>query len=328
MSDHKSQSIFLLYGENTYSSSEKLKFWQNGFIAKYGEDSLEVIDGKTMNSQQFSTNIEAMPFLSEKRMTIIKNFLSQGKEDNQKLIAKHLSKTPDSNIIIFYETHTPDKRTTLFKTLSKLGKIEYFPELSPIEINKWVLNKAKSKNINIDFRNANYLGQNCEPDLWVLANELEKLKLYSNGTPVTKEMIDEICTASLSSSVFKLTDSIAQKDIKESLKIFKILAESGEDPIKIFFMIVRHFRILIQVHEMISKGESPLTITKRLKQHPFVIQKTSAQSRNFKQEKIEKIYAQLLKIDTEVKTGIIKSYKGDNREFELAIEKLIIDCCH
>ncbi|MEK7086110.1 MAG: hypothetical protein AAB953_03810, partial [Patescibacteria group bacterium] len=89
----------------------------------------------------------------------------------------------------------------------------------------------------------------------------------------------------------------------------------------------RHFRILIQVHELINKGENSFTITKKLQQHPFVIQKTSYQEKNFSKEKLEKIYQQFLEIDTKVKTGIIKSYKTDEKEFELAIEKLIIDCC-
>ena len=327
MSTIKKQSVFLFYGQDTYSSSQKLKFWKNEFIKKYGENSLEQIEGKELNSQEFSTNIESMPFLSEKRMIIIKNFLNQGKEENQKLVAKNLNSSSDSNVIIFYEETTPDKRTTLYKTLSKIAKIELFPELSSLEINNWIIKRAKEQNINIDFRNANYLSQNCGPNLWILASELEKLKLYAGEQTVNKEMIDEICTASLTASIFKLTDSIAQKDSKSSLKTFKILAESGEDPIKTFFMIVRHFRILIQIHEMVSKGENSGTITKRLKQHPFVVQKVSSQSKNFQQEKIEEIYKELLKIDKGVKTGVIKSYKGDNREFELAIEKLIINCC-
>ena len=79
-------------------------------------------------------------------------------------------------------------------------------------------------------------------------------------------------------------------------------------------MIVRHFRILIQVHEMVNKGENSFSITKKLKQHPFVIQKTSAQSKNFNQKKLEEIYRNMLETDKNLKTGVIKYYGKDNKQ--------------
>lgn len=92
-------------------------------------------------------------------------------------------------------------------------------------------------------------------------------------------------------------------------------------------MIVRHFRILLQVNDLIEKHESPKTIEKKLKQHPFVIKKTSQQSRNFNNQTLEKIYQELLNIDIGTKTGKIKTYPANNNEFQLAIEQFIIHCC-
>lgn len=320
-------NIFLFYGEDGYSSLQKLKFWKQEFAKKYGEDSIEEIEGKTLNPADFTTNIQAVPFLSEKRLTIIKDFLSQSYPEEQKQVAEGLDKTIEECIIVFYENEMPDKRTSLFKKISQIGQLEEFFLLSPQELLKWILSEAKIKDIKINTEEAMYLSQHVGQDLWTVSNELEKLKLFANNALVSKEMIDAICIPSLTSSIFKLTDSIAQKDLKQSLKTFEILRESGEDLIRIFFMIARHFRILIQVHEMLEKKESSFSITKKLKQHPFVIQKTSSQSKNFNREKLEKIHKKLLEIDTKTKTGIIKSFKTDNREFELAVEQLIIDCC-
>ncbi len=328
------KTVYLFYGADRYSSSQKLKFWLDEFVKKHGENSLEIIDGEKLNPGKFSTNLEALPFLSEKRLVIVKNFLSEGKADQQKLIATAIEKTPDFCILVFYEEEMPEKINPLLKKIAKIGYLEEFKALSPNEISKWILDKAKQSEqneiipkIKIGFAAANYLSQYCGPELWTISNELEKLTFFANGQEITKEMIDTLCIPSLSSSIFKLTDNVAQKDTKESLKTFKILKESGEELTRIFFMLVRHFRILIQVHELINKGENSFTITKKLQQHPFVIQKTSYQAKNFSKEKLEKIYQQFLEIDTKVKTGIIKSYKTDEKEFELAIEKLIIDCC-
>ncbi len=327
MSTAEPNSIFLFYGEDSFSSSQKILLWKKEFIKKFGDDSIETIDGKSLNPSEFSTNIEAIPFLSEKRLIIVNDFLEKGKTDNQKQVADNLSKATDQCIILFHENKAPDKRTVLFKRISKLGKIEEFRTLTPPEVSKWITERAKKENIKIDFGTINYLSEHCGPSLWTISSELEKLKIYASGKEISKEMIDEVATQSLSSSIFKLTDSVAQKNVKESLKTFGILNESGEDLMMIFFMLVRHFRILLQVHEMLSKGEKPFSITKKLRQHPFVIQKTSNQSKNFNQRKLEEIYRMLLDIDIKVKTGKIKSYGANNKEFALAIEQLIINCC-
>ena len=321
------KTVYLFYGDDRFSLNQKLKFWQDEFIKKYGENALEIVYGEKLDTSDFATNLETLPFLSEKRLVVVKNFLDLGKDEEQKKIATAIENPPDFCLLIFQENEVPKKTNPIYKKIAKIGTLQEFKALTPSEISKWIVDKAKKENIKISFFTANYLSQQCGPELWSISNELEKLALFADNKEITKEMIDTLCIPSLSSSIFKLTDEVAQKNVKASLKTFGILKDSGEELNGIFFMLVRHFRILTQVQELVSKGEKAPEITKKLKQHPFVIQKTSVQARNFDQKKLISIYEEMLDIDTQVKTGIIKSYKGDNREFELAIEKFIINCC-
>lgn len=321
------KTVYLFYGDDRFSLNQKLKFWQDEFVKKYGENALEIVYGEKLDTSDFATNLETLPFLSEKRLVVVKNFLDLGKDEEQKKIATAIENTPDFCLLIFQENEVPKKTNPIYKKIAKIGTLQEFKALSPSEISKWIVDKAKKENIKISFFTANYLSQQCGPELWSISNELEKLALFADNKEITKEMIDTLCIPSLTSSIFKLTDEVAQKNVKASLKTFGILKDSGEELNGIFFMLVRHFRILTQVQELVSKGEKAPEITKKLKQHPFVIQKTSMQARNFDQKKLISIYEEMLDIDTKVKTGIIKSYKGDNREFELAIEKFIINCC-
>ncbi|MBT4917216.1 DNA polymerase III subunit delta [Candidatus Peregrinibacteria bacterium] len=322
------KTVFLFHGEDKYSSNEKLLRWKNEFMKKYGEESnIEVMDGKSIAPKDFISNIETLPFLCEKRLIIVKDIFKSKKTDNQKLIAEALDKTPDFCIVVFHENDSADKRTSLYKKIGKIGTVDEFKNLKPQEITNWILNRAKKDNINIDFKTANYLTEHCGNELWRVSKELEKLHHYAEDKQINSTMIEEFVTPALSSSVFKLTDCISSKKVDESLKVLQTLKNSGEELTMVFFMIVRHFRILIQVFDMISKGEHSNSITKRLKQHPFVIQKTTQQSRNFTLENLEKIYQELLQIDKKFKTGVIRIYQQDDREFQLAIEKFIINCC-
>lgn len=322
------KTIFLFCGEDTYSSHQKLIFWKSEFIRKYGEESnIEVFEGDKMDIAQFDTNIETMPFLSDKRLIIIKNFIAESEKAAQEKVAKALEKMPDFCIIVFHENGPAEKTSILYKKIKELGNIEEFNHLSPAEMTKWILSTAKKQFISMSNSTAGYLAIHCGSELWRVSNELEKLKVFAEDKEVTTHMIDELVTPALSASIFKLTDSIAVKNAPDSLRTLETLIDCGEELTMVFFMIVRHFRILIQVQDMAQKKEPQTSITKKLKQHPFVIQKTLSQCRNFNAKKLEEIYQKLLKIDTAFKTGRIKTYGEDNSEYKLAIEKFIVDCC-
>ena len=82
-------SIYLFYGEDSYSISKKIRFWTDQFEKKHGGDTnIETIEGSQLKPKEFGTNLQAMPFLAEKRLVIAKDFLSTAKTDDQKIIAE------------------------------------------------------------------------------------------------------------------------------------------------------------------------------------------------------------------------------------------------
>jgi len=324
-------NIYLFHGEDSYSSTAKINFWRREFIKKHEEINLEIIEGEKLDPKNFESNLETMPFLGEKRMIIVRNFLSLKKSEKttekQKHLAKHLEKIPDFCILIFQEQKDVDKRTSLYKKITQLGKVETFPTLTLNALTKWVLDQSKSRKISINYATSNYLSQHLGLNLWNISNELDKLEIFANGKEITEDMINKIVPPSLSTSIFKLTDAVAQRQLKESLKTFKALIDSQEDIIRIFFMLVRHFRLLIQTQDMLGKGEPTHSIQKSLKIHPFVMQNMQKQSKSFNLQQLERIYDHLLQIDAGTKTGKIKMTTSNTKEMQLAIEKFIIGCC-
>lgn len=322
------KTVFLLHGNDNYQSSQKLKIWQDQFVKKYGEDSnIDTYSGGKINISNFETDLRTTPFLSEKRMIIVKDFLSKGDKDDVKRITKLLDKTPDTCVLIFFESEKLSIASVAYKAINKVGKIDEFPALAQSQITNWIINKSKADGIKISYVTANYLTAHCGTNLWTISNELEKLKTFVQDKEITNEIIDELTTPSLEASIFKLTDCISEKRTQKSLDVLKILNDNGEDLTQTFFMIVRQFRILIQTKDLVDKNESMASIGKKIKQKPFVVQKAKTQIKNFTAEKLREIYEQLLQIDIGFKTGKIKIIKGDNRQYKLAIEKFIIDCC-
>ena len=89
---------------------------------------------------------------------------------------------------------------------------------------------------------------------------------------------------------------------KKAQKALHQLLEE-EEAFSIFGMIVRQFRLLLLAREVIDSGGQNLA--EALSVHPFVADKLSKQARGFTLEILEGVYRRLLRIDEDVKTGIM-----------------------
>ncbi len=320
-------NLFLFHGDNTYALQEKLNLWKKEFRKKYDDYNLETIEANELDLRSFIPNVLSTPLFADKRLIILKNFLASKKEEDKKTLAEKLDQIPETTVLVFQEETAPDKRLTLFKTLKKLATVEEFPVGDDNKTTSWLIQKAQKENLQISYSTAKYMLNMCGNNPWQLAQELNKLKSYIGDRELTPDDIDKLCTPSLSASIFQLTDQLSRKNLKSSLHSFKLLNDSGEDLGRTFFMLIRNFRIIIQVKDLVERGCSEKEIAGKLKQHPFVIQKGVQQSRNFTMQKLKEIYQDLLTLDTKVKTGIIKNQESDNKAYQLAIETFIIDCC-
>jgi len=62
--------------------------------------------------------------------------------------------------------------------------------------------------------------------------------------------------------------------------------------------------------------------------NPFVAMQAMRPARNFTFEKLKSIYKSILEIDTKLKTGKIKTTVGNQTNYLIEIEMLIIDICN
>ncbi len=317
------QNIYFFYGQDSFSAHEKLSHWRQEFEKKYGDLNFQIFDGENLTASNISEAFSTVPFLSEKKLIIVKDFLSDGGTEEQKKTGTLLESIPDYCLLVFIENKEPDARTTLFKTLTKLATVVKFPLLSPEQLVDWIQKRTSQKKGIIGKKEASYLAQKVGPDLWQLSLEIEKLNLYSGGRPFAEAMIDSLIVENISTSIFALTDAIAQKNSKKTLEILQRLIQGGEDLMQILYMIARHIRILIHISACLKEGFNQSEITAKLKEHPFTIQNGIKQSKNFDIPQLKKIYESLLSIDIKLKTGKIRISTEDQTELRLALEKSI-----
>lgn len=305
--------IILLYGENSYRSREKL----NQIIEKY-KDSDKTQSGlflfdEDFGLEKFHQAVTEQSFFSLKKLIVFKDiFSSKSQKDFKHNLESYLKAHQElfaskDIVIVFWEHASIKANDALFKYLTKKDspvKKQEFKGMSEAEIKKWIHGQLP-KSTKITQEAAQNLILYTNGDLWKIHNELHKIMSCKREGEITKEDVDFLVTGDTQITIFQVLDMVGQKRLKDALKGFKMLAEKGEDKIYLFSMMVYQFRNLIKMKSAAQGNVSFGALAKELKMHPFVVQKTLAQARNFSLDFLKTTYRDLLDFDVKIKTGKI-----------------------
>lgn len=329
--------IIFLYGEDTYRSREKLKELKEKFIEKADPsgNSVVVINGEATNMEKINEAVAAHSLFSRKRLIIIENIfnnkskelinqvaeyinkiLNAEKKDKKKSAGGDSTSDKEDNVIIFWDDISGEKmgRNKLYTCLSKAEFCQNFKPLSNTETVAWIREKAKTKGINIRQQAAVRLSSLFGSDLWQIGNEINKLANYKLGqtsqlikgqTEVIIEVndVDQLARGNYDENIFALTDAISNKNRNQALALFENEIAAGAAENYLMHMIIRQFRILVQIRQSLDLGHTSRKIISQLKLHPYVVQKTMSQVRNFSLPVLKNIFSRLVEVDQKLKTG-------------------------
>jgi DNA polymerase-3 subunit delta len=305
--------IFFLYGEDTFRSREKLKQIEEKFKkSDKSRINFVKIDGERLAWRQIEKEIAAPPFLHDKKLVVVENFLKKrGQKFEETVEYLREEKIPSGTVVVFWEEEMPDERTAIFKLLNKPKQAEKFNLLDPAKLNQWIAAAAESKAIKIDRQAAGLLAELVGPDLWQANGELDKLSAYCRKAgKIGVNEVRLLVRGKFDENIFSLTDAIAARNKRLAFKILNEQIEAGLKETQIFFMLVRQFRLLIQIKETVAANYSFLSpsdpnvkskIAAELKLHPFVVGKTLQQIKNYSLPELKKIYKNLLATDMRMK---------------------------
>ncbi|MBN2096333.1 DNA polymerase III subunit delta [Candidatus Peregrinibacteria bacterium] len=335
-------NLFLFTGDDTFRLHAQMKSWKEAFKEKYGDMNLAVLNGAESEVGDMISQIEAMPFLGEKRLIFIEGLpeapktrnadkvtkKDEARDEELKRLTDYLEKIPETSVMVFVQP-APDKRKSLYKKIVQLATVKEFIPLTGIPLNQWVENQAKTHGTSISSEDAEYLVSLAGQDLWRIDQELRKLSAYREGQPVDRKAIDQLVIPTIEANVFHLTDALGAKDHRKAVQNLHRTMAAGENLRQTFYMIVRQFRLFLQVGGYLNNypSTSPANIATFLKIHPFVAKNTMGQLKHFKLEELKSAYARLLDIDVALKTSGIRITTDDQDELAMAIERFILRFC-
>lgn len=280
------------------------------------------LEGRGFSLAELQRAASAMPFLASRRMVIGVHPIGQLRSpaDRQKFTAL-LDHLPPTTALVLLEEPLKDDHW-LLKWAHQAGnrvwvKAQNLPK-GP-EMVKWIRTQARERGGDFTPEAASHLAVMVADDNRMASTEIDKLLAYVNyKRPVDADDVDLLTPDNQPGDVFKMVDAIGSRQGKQALNMLHKLLTDNE-PILLFSMIIRQFRLLIWTKELLSHHATQKEIADSLKSQrvrDFVVPKLIQQCKNFDQPTLDTIYRRLIEVDERIKTGKI--------EWETALDTLIV----
>lgn len=277
-----------------------------------GDLNTAVLDGKTASAADVVAAASAIPFLGDKRLVIVEGMLTwlarkgAGKTGKEQLdvLQAELPNLPEFARVVFVEPDTLSEQHPVLK-LARTDPAGFHKVFNPPrDATRWIMNQAQHEHgTPIEMQAAVALAAGVGEDLRAADSELAKLAAYVNGErAITEADVALLTPYAAEADVFEMVDALGRRDGGTATRLLHRLLEE-DDPLRLFGMIVRQFRLLILAREYLNAGGSPGQIGAAIGVHDYVGKKLVQQVRVFSLEQLEKTYHFLLETDAAIKTG-------------------------
>jgi DNA polymerase-3 subunit delta len=278
------------------------------------------LDGKKATLAEMRHACDAIPFLAEKRLVIVQGLLARAVQQERLLgeLAEYLPRLPETTRLVFVEDKAlPDNHPILqLAQKDARGYVKRFDPPDARALPGWVTRRVRKHGGEIEPRAAAQLAAVVGADLRLLDQEVAKLVVYVNAErAITAADVDAVVPYAQAAVIFDMVDALGQRDGRTAAQTLHRLLDAGEHPLGLLAMIVRQFRLLIQVKELKAEGANPQTTAKTLGIHPFPARKLHSQATHFTSDQLEAVYRHLLDTDVAIKSGEI--------EAEVALDLLV-----
>lgn len=257
------------------------------------------------NETNISTIIDAArryPMMAQRQTVIVKEAQNL---DNIDLIEGYLSHIQPTTLLLFaFKKKTPDKRKKFMKIINDSSDCVLFEskKLYDNQVADWINSYCKEIKQPITPKAAVILAQNFGTDLSRIYNEIEKLKLVSNGK-IDENLLDTHSGISKDYNIFELQEAIDHRDILKANQIvnyFQTNPKSGPLPM-IIPMLYNHFLRKLTYHYEKKNIPNSNDMAKLLGIHPFFMKDFIASIPFYSAGKCARIISMLREYDMKSK---------------------------
>ena len=328
--------LYILTGPDEFSINQALGEIKKGLgDAENLATNTTVLDGHQVTIEQMATVCETLPFLGEKRLVIIQDFLGRfeakgragqppkttrtGQTDTGKAFSACLGRIPVSTVVVLLEGNI-GRDNPFYKELAGKANVRTFPLLKDVKLRQWIQNRVTGEGGRISPQAVELLTKLVGSNLWVMVSEINKLVSFTAGRRIEEEDVRSLVSQAQEVSVFAMIDAIIEFRAETAEQLLQQLIRRGAAPSYLLFMLDRQFRMIVRARELKNQGTPETEIQHKLGLFSeFALRKTLEQANRYSLPRLKEVYRRLLETDLSIKTG---RYDG-----ELALNLLVAELC-
>ncbi len=303
--------ILLLYGTDTYRSQKKLEEIRAKFLRDLDPSGLNLqhVDGEKAEAGEIRASVAATPFLSAKRLTIVRDAIASSGKKSAGVLAEICEQVPESTILVLYERVGADdlSGSPVFEKL-KGGK--FYPEFRPLgprERHAWILDEMKARGVTFSKDAQAAYAPTAGDDSWKIAGELDAMAaaaLAAGTATVDPEIVRNFSHAQVEANAFDFLDAVGTRQAATAARLLETLLAQGENEVSLLGRLQAHVRGLLVAAELASLGQATKErLARELGVHPFVAAKLLSQARHHRFGDLERHFVWLVDAEEKLKTG-------------------------
>jgi DNA polymerase-3 subunit delta len=309
------KKAYLLFGEEGYLIRQYRDKLVKAMVTEGDTMNFSTFEGADINQNEIIDLAETLPFFADRRVILIENsglFRLRGsgeeEQDNKKStagdgLAGYLASAPESTCFIFTEEKA-DKRSKLYKAVAKNGSAVEFGTQTDETLSRWVVSRIRKEGKNITQAAYQLFITKTGTDMENIDRELEKLICYTiDKENIEPQDVEAVVTEQTQNKIFEMVDDIASHQQKKALDLYYDLLSLKEPAMRILYLIVRQFHILMIVKAMTNQGFGNKDIASKAGCPEWAVRKYQAQCRGYSLEQLKQAVKDGTDYEEAVKTG-------------------------
>jgi DNA polymerase III subunit delta len=312
--------LHVLIGEDDYSLRQALEDIKKGIGDPAAQmPNTNVLDGKTVAPEQLRNACETVPFLAEKRLVIVEGLLERfepPRKNGRKKASRQVEQAEEIKKIVDIARTVPPFTELVFigsgikaanpllRELQTLAEVRSFPLLRPTQLNPWIEKRVKQSGGSISPPAVAALVRFVGNDLWTMANEVDKLILYTAGRRIEEADVKAVVSYARQEKVWEMVDAVLESRGGVAQEALQQLLQQGMAPVQLLVALSWQVRTIFLVREMRAGGKSRNEVQHKLGSlSDFQVRKAWEQSEKYSPARLRELYHRLLETDVSIKTG-------------------------
>lgn len=271
-------------------------------------------DGQDADVAEIIERANTFPMMSARRIVLVTQVDKLAAAGHETLAA--YCSAPHQRTVLVLAAAELERRSPFYKRMTEHACVVEFPRLKEAALERWAGSFFSRSGFRIAPLALRKLIDLAGSDLLSLANEIEKLVLYSGKPREIKEAdVGALVLASRQHRIFELTGALGRRDRKAALRILGNLLEGGDEPLYILSMLARHYRQVMISKELLAAGRNAREVAVAVQVPEWALGEFLRQAQALESETARTIYQRLAHID--------RSFKSSSPDERMVLEHLV-----